>query len=79
MLSLLESKLKKLETYDIVIEAVAEDLENKKDLLGQMSEYISPYALVGSNTSSLSVTGLPTSVLNPASFEACIFSAHHHK
>ena len=67
-LSLLESGLQNIETCDVVIEAIIEDLDEKKDILGRVSQYIGSETLVATNSSSLSVTELSMNVLNPANF-----------
>jgi len=43
---------------DVVIEAVPEDMQLKLDVLKPLLEVLGPHALVGTNTSSLSVTEL---------------------
>jgi len=43
---------------DIVIEAVPEDMQLKLDVLGPLLEVLGPHALIGTNTSSLSITEL---------------------
>ena len=67
-LSLLGHEFKNLKACDLVIEAITEDLDKKKELFGQFSQHIGAKALVASNTSSLSVTDLSMSVPNPANF-----------
>ena len=67
-LSLLESGLQNIETCDVVIEAIIEDLDEKKDILGRVSQHIGSETLVATNSSSLSVTELSMNVLNPANF-----------
>jgi 3-hydroxybutyryl-CoA dehydrogenase len=67
-LSLLGHEPQNLKACDLVIEAITEDLDKKKELLGQISQHIGSETLVASNTSSLSVTDLSMSVPNPANF-----------
>jgi 3-hydroxybutyryl-CoA dehydrogenase len=43
---------------DLVIEAIVEDLRCKKELLGEVDQIVGPEAILGSNTSSLSITEL---------------------
>ena len=43
---------------DVVIEAVPEDMQLKLDVLGPLLEVLGPHALIGTNTSSLSITEL---------------------
>ena len=51
-----------------VIEAVYEDMEVKKDVLTKISQAVGTDVLIGSNTSSLSITAMSESVENPARF-----------
>jgi len=41
---------------DIVIEAIAENLEAKRELFGELEKHLAPHAVLATNTSSLSVT-----------------------
>ena len=50
--------LKDLAVCDVVIEAVFEDLEIKKDLFGQLDEIVSDSTVFHTNTSTLSVTAI---------------------
>ena len=50
---------------DVVIEAVFEDSELKRSVLAQLAPIVRPGAIVASNTSSLSLTGLASVVTNP--------------
>jgi len=50
---------------DLVIEAVFEDLEVKRDVLGQAGASAGPDALLASNTSSLSVAAIARGVAKP--------------
>jgi 3-hydroxybutyryl-CoA dehydrogenase len=52
-------------TADIVIEAVAEDLDLKQDIFRQLNELASPQALLASNTSSISITTLAAATSRP--------------
>jgi 3-hydroxybutyryl-CoA dehydrogenase len=47
---------------DIVIEAVPENMELKKELFGQFEAYVEDEAILGSNTSSLPITEIATAV-----------------
>ncbi len=55
-----------LKEVELVIEAVFEDIDLKKKVLGKISEVTD--AVVGSNTSSISITKLGSSVKNPRNF-----------
>src|SRR5947207_1210515 len=50
---------------DVVVEAVFEDLALKTKLLSHLDEHMQPKALLGSNTSSLSLTELARSTKHP--------------
>ncbi|MFI9531673.1 3-hydroxyacyl-CoA dehydrogenase family protein [Nocardia fusca] len=50
---------------DVVIEAVFEDLAVKKDLFGRLDEIVSDSALLHTNTSTLSVTGIASGSRRP--------------
>ncbi|MTJ83634.1 MAG: 3-hydroxyacyl-CoA dehydrogenase [Telmatospirillum sp.] len=49
----------------LVLEAVVEDLAAKRDLLRAIEELVSPEAILATNTSSLSVTGLARTLRHP--------------
>ena len=53
-------------TADVVIEAVAEDLDLKRQVLGQLDGLVPEHVIWCTNTSSLSVTQISTAVSNPA-------------
>ncbi|MDN5848257.1 MAG: 3-hydroxyacyl-CoA dehydrogenase/enoyl-CoA hydratase family protein [Nitrococcus sp.] len=53
-----EQHLEALRECDLLIEAVAERLDIKRDLFARIGPYIAPHALVGSNTSGLSINQL---------------------
>lgn len=53
---------------DIVIEAAIEDAAVKRDIFTRLSGGVSPSAILATNTSSLSVTGLSSSVAVPGRF-----------
>jgi 3-hydroxybutyryl-CoA dehydrogenase len=59
------SALSELADADVVIEAVFEDLEVKKSLLSRLDDVIAPDALVHTNTSTLSVTGIASGSRHP--------------
>jgi 3-hydroxybutyryl-CoA dehydrogenase len=51
---------------DLVIEAVTESLELKKDLFGRLNLVVNEHAILASNTSSLSVTDIAVATSRPA-------------
>ncbi len=57
-----------LKNVSVTIEAVYEDLDVKKDVLKKISSSVRSNALIGSNTSSLSITKMSESVDNPSRF-----------
>ena len=59
-----------LAASDIVVEAVAEDLEIKRDVYGQLGALLSEDALLGTTTSSLSVAELAEASGRPDRFAA---------
>jgi 3-hydroxybutyryl-CoA dehydrogenase len=50
---------------DVVIEAVFEDLELKKSIFKHLEEHVRPDALLGTNTSSLSISAIAGSCTHP--------------
>ena len=53
---------------DVVIEAVTEDADSKKQLYAALAPYLSAHTLVASNTSSISITDLAAAVPLPSRF-----------
>ncbi|MGH3731054.1 MAG: 3-hydroxyacyl-CoA dehydrogenase NAD-binding domain-containing protein, partial [Micromonosporaceae bacterium] len=53
---------------DLVVEAVFEDPDLKKKVFGEVEKQLAPDALLGSNTSTLPITGLSTGVSRPEDF-----------
>ncbi|QLD84291.1 enoyl-CoA hydratase/isomerase family protein [Natronomonas halophila] len=53
---------------DFVIEAVPEQMEIKKDVYGEVEEYLPEHAIIASNTSSLSITELAEVTERPEQF-----------
>jgi 3-hydroxybutyryl-CoA dehydrogenase len=53
---------------EIVIEAIIEDETEKKKLFEQIESYVDDHAVIASNTSSLSITGLAKSLKKPERF-----------
>ncbi|MDI1289045.1 MAG: 3-hydroxybutyryl-CoA dehydrogenase [bacterium] len=60
------SDLGDLAVADLVIEAVSENLDLKKALLGRVDSVIGPDAILATNTSSLSVTDIAVATSRPA-------------
>ena len=58
----------KAEGADLVIEAVFEDPAVKAQVFAEIEPYLAPNALLGSNTSTLPITGLAEGVSRPADF-----------
>ena len=56
------------EGVDIVVEAVFENTELKHQVFAEIEGHIDPDAVLGSNTSSLPITGLATGVTRPENF-----------
>jgi 3-hydroxybutyryl-CoA dehydrogenase len=50
---------------DLVIEAIVEDLEPKKDLFAELERIVRPEAVLATNTSALSVTEIASAVATP--------------
>lgn len=62
-----------LSESDLVIEAVVENLEVKKEILRAVANVVSPEAIVTTNTSALSVTRLAAIMPNPQRFAGLHF------
>ncbi|HEU4702411.1 MAG TPA: 3-hydroxyacyl-CoA dehydrogenase NAD-binding domain-containing protein [Conexibacter sp.] len=58
----------KAQGADLVIEAVFEDPAVKRQVFGEIEPFLAPDALLGSNTSTLPITGLAENVSRPADF-----------
>lgn len=54
-----------LEGAALVIEAIAEDLDAKRNLLRELEQHVAPAAILASNTSSLSITALANGLRHP--------------
>ena len=61
--------LKDLSDSNLTIEAIIEDLEIKKNLFSELETYVSNDCIMASNTSSLSIASIASSLKNP---ERCI-------
>jgi len=68
-----------LKVCDLVIEAIFEDLQAKKDLFSSLSSIVSSDGIVATNTSSFSVTELAASMVNPERFIGLHFFYHAAK
>ncbi|MDQ3140814.1 MAG: 3-hydroxyacyl-CoA dehydrogenase NAD-binding domain-containing protein [Bacteroidota bacterium] len=53
---------------DIVIEAIVENVDIKKNVFSQLEQIVSPSCIIASNTSSISITSLASSLKNPGRF-----------
>jgi len=60
------TELEALVEADLVIEAVSENLDLKKDLFARIDAVTKPHAILASNTSSLSVTDIAVATARPA-------------
>jgi 3-hydroxybutyryl-CoA dehydrogenase len=58
--------LEDLASADLVVEAIPEDLDIKRDLLGRLDKITPPHAILATNTSSLSVTEIAVATSRPA-------------
>ncbi len=61
----LTTNLADLKEADLVVEAVVESLEIKKDIFRRLDEIVAPEAVLATNTSSLSVTEISTANNHP--------------
>jgi 3-hydroxybutyryl-CoA dehydrogenase len=53
---------------DLIIEAIIENLDAKKELLEKMEDFVSPNCILATNTSSLSVTAIAAACQKPERF-----------
>ena len=60
------TSLDDLTTADLVVEAVPEDLDLKREIFGRLDQITPPHAILASNTSSLSVTEIAVATGRPA-------------
>jgi len=70
------TRLTNLAESDLVIEAIFEDLDAKMALFRQLSEILSPDAVIATNTSTFPVTDLARSVSRPERFVGLHFFYH---
>ena len=54
----LEDHLERLKECDLIVEAVVEDLEIKRKLFEKIAPFVSPHAILASNTSGLSIASM---------------------
>lgn len=59
------TSIKDLTDCDVVIEAIIEDLDAKKEVFRQLDQILKPEALIASNTSSMSITVLAEATDRP--------------
>ncbi|MGI5970689.1 MAG: 3-hydroxyacyl-CoA dehydrogenase family protein [Oscillospiraceae bacterium] len=62
------SDLNDVAEYDIVIEAISEDLELKKDFFAKLEKICKPSTILATNTSSISITEIAKAVQDPSRF-----------
>ena len=55
-------------TYDLVIETATENKETKINILQDVEKYVSPEAIISTNTSSISITALASKLRRPERF-----------
>ena len=60
------AELDVLSDTDLVIEAIPEDLDRKRELFGKLDAITPPHAILATNTSSLSVTDIAVATSRPA-------------
>lgn len=68
-----------LKNFDLIIEALPEDLELKQKLIADISKKLSPECLFASNTSSLSLSELAKSSFRPSHFIGLHFFNPAHR
>ena len=61
-------KLDDFASADLLIEAIVENVDVKRGLLGQLEAAVRPEAIIGTNTSSLSVNALAAPLKHPGRF-----------
>lgn len=64
---------------DVVVEAIVEDMEIKKKVIGETARNMRPDAIIATNTSSLSVTEMSAGHPNPENFAGMHFFNPVHK
>lgn len=61
-------QIENISLCDLVIEAIIEDFEIKKQIFAKINQLVSPQCIIASNTSSLSITSLAACVSHPQRF-----------
>ncbi|WP_461375964.1 3-hydroxyacyl-CoA dehydrogenase NAD-binding domain-containing protein [Cloacibacterium normanense] len=61
-------EIKELKDCDLVIEAIIEDKEIKQNVFAELETYVSEKCILGSNTSSISITSLQAELKKPERF-----------
>ena len=61
-------EIKELKDCDLVIEAIIENKEIKQKVFAELETYVSEKCVLGSNTSSISITSLQAELKNPERF-----------
>ncbi len=61
-------EIKELKDCDLVIEAIIENKEIKQNVFSELETYVSEKCVLGSNTSSISITSLQSELKNPERF-----------
>jgi 3-hydroxybutyryl-CoA dehydrogenase len=59
------TKLEDLKDADLIIEAVIENMELKKELYGELDKILKPETIIASNTSGLSITEMASATKRP--------------
>ncbi len=72
-------KLEPLASCELIIEAIYEDLNAKKELFGNLSRIVDDRTILATNTSSFSVTELSEAVSNPERFIGTHYFYHAAK
>ena len=68
-----------LQSMDLVIEAIVEDMDVKKNVIQKMSQYMKDEAIFATNTSSLSVTQMSQAYKDPSRFVGLHFFNPVHR
>ncbi len=59
------TRLEDLKECDLVVEAVVENLEEKKKVFAELDRILPPHAIIASNTSSISITAMAAATKRP--------------
>jgi 3-hydroxybutyryl-CoA dehydrogenase len=62
------TRLQELKDADLVIEAIIENKEIKTKVFSELEDYVSDTCIIGSNTSSISITSLSSELKRPERF-----------